>query len=73
MRGICGIDTKYWKEELNENNIKVDSLSACIYVYDRYLDKYDNKYMAIKKYKGIVSKDNLWIVDRVLEIENDIK
>lgn len=73
VRGICGIDTKYWKEELNKNNIKVDSLNACIYVYDRYLDRYDSKYMAIKKFKGIVSKDNLWIVDRVLEIEKEIR
>jgi len=29
--------------------------------------------MAIKKFKGIVSKDNLWIVDRVLEIEKEIR
>lgn len=73
IKGICGIDTKFWKEELKENNIKVNSLQSCLYVYEVYYNQTNNKAKAIKLYKGIRSKDNYWIIKKVIKIENSLK
>lgn len=73
VEGICGINTIYWEDDLNENGIQVNSLTACLYVYEFYLDKTRNKKAAIKEYKGIKTKQNIYLVDKVIELENKIK
>lgn len=73
-KGICGITPKFHKELLEENNTKLNSLKACEVVYNYYLDLNNgNKINALKDYKGIESKDNMYLVYKVLEIEEKLK
>ena len=72
-KGICGV-TDYWDDFLKEKNIKKNSLAACIEIYKFLLEKHNgNKRKAIIEYKGIKSKEHLWIVDKVLNTINKIK
>ena len=71
--GICGV-TEHWDDFLAEKNIKKNSLAACIEIYKFLVEKHDgNKRKAIIEYKGIKSKENLWIVDKVLDTKKQIK
>ena len=72
--GICGIVPKFHKELLKENNVKINSLKACELVYNYYLELNNgNKVAALKEYKGIESKSNMYLVYKVLEIERNLK
>jgi hypothetical protein len=70
-RGICGV-MPLWDPYLAELKINPNSIEACIAIYNFYLDQTDSKTQAIKKYKGIESKHNLWIVKRTLEVRTYI-
>lgn len=73
-QGICGIVPKHHKERLSEQGVKVNSLKACEIVYSYYLDKNNgNKILALKQFKGIKSKSNMYLVYRVLELEKKLK
>ena len=73
-QGICGVVPKFHKELLEENNVKLNSLKACEVVYNYYLELNNgNKIKALKDYKGVVSKDNMYLVYRVLELERGLK
>ena len=72
-KGICGIVPKYWNDVLKEHNTKVNSLNACLVVYKELLNKHQNKRLALKEYKGIKSKENLYLVKKVIEIEKGLK
>lgn len=73
--GICGIDTVFWAEELKENGIKVNSLEACEYVLNYYLEQNQgNKRKAISEYKGLRNnKKVLGVVETILQKEKEIK
>lgn len=73
MEGICGVYTNFWEDELKENGIKVNSLEACLYIYEKYFEETNSKRGALKLYKGIESKKNYWIIDKVIKIEKEIK
>lgn len=73
-KGICGIVPKFHEELLKENNVKLNSLKACEVVYNYYLqENQGNKIKALKEYKGIESKENMYLVYKVIEIEKEIK
>ena len=58
--GICGIDKVFWAEELKENGIKVNSLEACEYVLNYYLEQNQgNKRKALAAYKGLKKEKEL--------------
>lgn len=73
--GICGIDKVFWAEELKENGIKVNSLEACEYVLNYYLEQNQgNKRKAISEYKGLRNnKKVLGVVETILQKEKEIK
>ena len=73
--GICGINKVFWAEELKENGIKVNSLGACEYVLNYYLEQNQgNKRKAISEYKGLRNnKKVLGIVETILQKEKEIK
>lgn len=73
-KGICGIVPKYHKELLDEHNVKVNSLKACEVVYNYYLELNNgNKIKTLKDYKGIGSKKNMYLVFKVIELEERLK
>lgn len=73
--GICGIDKNYWADELRENGIKINSLSACEYVLNYYLEQNSgNKKKALRGYKGIIKDKKVGgVVDSILEKEKELK
>lgn len=71
--GICGINVNYWNDLLKENGVKANSLKACLVVYKKLLNKHKNKRLALKEYKGITSKSNLYLIDKVIETEKGLK
>lgn len=72
-QGICGIVPNYWEQYLNSKDIPINSLQACEAVYLYYLKKYKgNKYKALKKYKGIKSTKYLWVLQKILTIEQKL-
>lgn len=73
VKGICGINTVFWKDELKNSGIKINSLNSCLYVYEYYFNKTKNKHKAIRLYKGIESNKNYWIIDKVIKIEKGLK
>lgn len=72
VKGICGIDTRYFGDILNQQNININSLKAGEVTLRYFLNKNDNDlYQALIEYKGIVK--NIYLVDNVLEISNKFK
>ena len=65
-----------WNELINllkENGVKANSLKACLVVYKELLNKHKNKRLALKEYKGVTSKSNLYLIDKVIETEKGLK
>lgn len=73
--GICGVDKTFWADELKENDVKVNSLGACEYVLNYYLEQNQgNKRKAIAEYKGLKNnKKVLGVVETILQKEKEIK
>lgn len=64
----------YHNETLTKLNVNLNSLKACEVVYLDYLKKNNgNKVKALKDYKGIKSKENMYLVYKVLDKERQIK
>jgi hypothetical protein len=70
--GYCGIKPEYWKSYLNERGIKVRSVLSCLEVYNYYYDRYKNQRKALRRYKGIRSHNNEWIINKVLRVEKHL-
>lgn len=72
-QGICGV-TPSWNDFLRERQIPKNSIKACIEIYNHLLSEHDyNHRKALKNYKGIKSKRNMWIVDKVLKTKQLVK
>jgi hypothetical protein len=73
--GICGIDKVFWADELRENGIKINSLSACEYVLNYYLEQNSgNKKKALAAYKGLKKDVKVnKVVDNMIKIEKKIE
>lgn len=65
---------KYHSDLLNKLGVDLNSLKACEVVYLYYLKKNNgNKIKAIIDYKGIKSKENMYLVYKVLDKEKHLK
>lgn len=75
VTGICGIDKNYWADELRENGIKINSLSACEYVLNYYLEQNSgNKKAALAAFKGLENNIRVKkVVDNMLKIEKSLR
>ena len=75
VAGICGIDKVFWAEELKENGIKINSLEACEYVLNYYLEQNQgNKRKAISEYKGLRNNKKVsGVVETILKKEKELK
>ena len=74
VQGWCGVDVSIWGEELNQNSIPVNSLKACDYILNKYLEENNwNKKLALYDYKGIEKNTKVKkVVDNMLKIEKKI-
>ena len=73
--GICGIDKVFWADELRENGIKINSLSACEYVLNYYLEQNSgDKKAALRMYKGVIKNGKVGgIIETILQKEKELK
>lgn len=70
---ICGVD-KLWLEEIPElNKGNINTLYGGSLVIKHLMTKYKSKREVIKRYKGIESKSNMYLIDRVIKIEHQLK
>ena len=73
VQGRCGVDVKIWGEELRENEIEIDSLEACDYIFSKYLEQYGSKKKALLKYKSVEkNKKVAKIVDKILQVDKKL-
>ena len=75
MVGICGINKVFWAEELEENDIKINSLKSCEYVLNYYLEQNSgNKKRALAGYKGLIKDKKVGgVVETILQKEKELK
>ena len=75
VQGWCGVDVSIWGEELNQNSIPVNSLKACDYILNKYLEENNwNKKLALYDYKGIEKNNKVKkVVDTMIKIEKKIE
>lgn len=75
VQGWCGVDVSIWGEELNQNDIPVNSLKACDYILNKYLEENNwNKKLSLYAYKGIENNIRVKkVVDNMLKIEKKIE
>lgn len=75
VKGWCGVDVSIWGEELKENGIPVNSLKACDYILNKYLEENNwNKKLALYDYKGIEKNNKVKkVVDNMIKIEKKIE
>ena len=74
VQGWCGVDVSIWGEELKQNDIPVNSLKACDYILNKYLEENNwNKKLALYDYKGIEKNTKVKkVVDNMIKIEKKI-
>ena len=75
VQGWCGVDVLVWGEELKQNDIPVNSLKACDYILNKYLEENNwNKKLALYDYKGIEKNTKVKkVVDNMIKIEKKIE
>ena len=75
MAGICGIDKVCWADKLKENGIKINSLEACEYVLNYYLEQNSgDKKAALRMYKGVIKDKKVGgVVETILQKEKELK
>ena len=75
VQGWCGVDVSIWGEELKQNDIEVNSLKACDYILNKYLEENNwNKKLALYEYKGIEKNTKVKkVVDNMIKIEKKIE
>lgn len=71
--GICGVNPHYWDEFLAEQDIPINSIQAGYAVYQFYLEQTGDRNKALKKFKGIQSKSNNWIIKKVRRVTKEVK
>lgn len=66
-RGICGVVPEFWGDLLKEKKVKVNSLKACVVVFEHLLENngYDLR-KAVVEYQGVESKSKMWISNRTI-------
>lgn len=69
------MDKTFWADEFKENGIKVNSLGACEYVLNYYLEQNQgNKKKALTAFKGIENNIRVKkVVDNMLKIEKRLR
>ena len=74
VQGWCGVDVSIWGEELNQNSIPVNSLKACDYILNKYLEENNwNKKKALAAYKGVEKNTKVkGIIENMIKIEKKI-
>ena len=74
VQGWCGVDVSIWGEELNQNEIEVNSLKACDYILNKYLEENNgNKKLSLYAYKGVKNNDKVkGIIENMIKIEKKI-
>ncbi len=70
--GPCGTVLYYWEDFLKEQDISPYSIRSCEAIYNNLLDRYKTPYLALKKYKGIESKEKEWIIRKVFKIQKEL-
>lgn len=75
VKGWCGVDVSIWGEELKQNEIEVNSLKACDYILNKYLEENNgNKKLSLYAYKGVKNNDKVKkIVDNMIKIEKKVE
>ena len=75
MVGICGINKVFWAEELEENDIKINSLKSCEYVLNYYLEQNSgDKKATLRMYKGVIKNKKVdGIIETILQKEKELK
>ena len=75
VQGWCGVDVSIWGEELNQNSIPINSLKACDYILNKYLEENNwNKKLALYDYKGVEKNIKVKkVVDNIIKIEKKIE
>lgn len=74
VKGWCGVDVSVWGEELKQNDIEVNSLKACDYILNKYLEENNwNKKLALYDYKGVEKNIKVkGIIENMIKIEKKI-
>ena len=74
VQGWCGVDVSIWGEELKQNDIEVNSLKACDYILNKYLEENNwNKKLALYGYKGVEKNIKVkGIIENMIKIEKKI-
>lgn len=68
-QGICGVTPSNWKVYLDEKNVPINSVSACIEIYKYYKETHKgSRELAIKKYKGI--ENNTALIQKTLKYKS---
>lgn len=75
VQGWCGVDVSIWGEELMQNDIPVNSLKACDYILNKYLEENNwNKRLSLYAYKGVEKNTKVKkVVDNMIKIEKKIE
>ena len=74
VQGWCGVDVSIWGEELNQNSIRVNSLKACDYILNKYLEENNwDKKLSLYAYKGVEKNIKVkGIIENMIKIEKKI-
>ena len=73
--GWCGVDVTIWGKDLRREGIAINSLKACDYILNKYLEENNgNKKLSLYAYKGVKNNDKVKkVVDNMLKIEKKIE
>ena len=69
---VCGVNP-LWHPYLEEQDIPINSIQAGYAVYQFYLEQTGDRNKALKKFKGIQSKSNNWIIKKVRRVTREVK
>lgn len=67
--GICGVVPEFWETYLSEKGIEINSVAACIEIYNYYKETQTQK-QAIKKYKGIEKQKYNYLVLYTIKLKH---
>lgn len=67
--GICGVVPEFWETYLSEKGIEINSVAACIEIYNYYKETQTQK-QAIKKYKGIEKQKYNYLVPYTIKLKH---
>ena len=73
--GWCGIDVTIWGKDLRREGITINSLKACDYILNKYLEENNgNKKLSLYAYKGVKNNNKVKkIVDNMIKIEKKVE